>query len=522
MDLYTFWQLFLRRVPLVIFLTVAGGLIGLWLALTLPPVYRTQAVLIVESGQIPDELAASTVQTGDIEALEIIRQQIISRDVLLDLSNELGIFEGQPNIGADERVANLRSRITFETRGGQVRRGARDATVVVVGFQSDRSDLTANTVNALVTLILQTNVEMRTSVARQTLDFFDQEVTSLETQLSELSRQILNFQENNLEALPDSLEFRRSRQASLQERIVQLDRQQAAILDRRALLVTMFETTGSVTGERGEPSRLGRVQLRPAEQMLAELQNEYASLVPVLSENNPRMVLLRTQIDSAQDAVDRLPPVATSDGGEGTDQATMLDIQLADLDAQIAYIEDQKQAANEQLADIQRTIQATPGNAVTLSSLERSFANVQEQYNQAVANRARAETGSMIESLSQGQRISVVEQAVPPQSPSSPNRPVVAIAGFAGGMFLAMGIALLLELLNRKIRRPEDIEKALGIEVFATLPYITTTRETMIQVVRKFTGLATLGGLIFAGLYAVDRFVQPLQPYLDRLLGSFL
>lgn len=85
MDLYTFWQLFLRRVPLVIFLTVAGGLIGLWLALTLPPVYRTQAVLIVESGQIPDELAASTVQTGDIEALEIIRQQIISRDVLLDL-----------------------------------------------------------------------------------------------------------------------------------------------------------------------------------------------------------------------------------------------------------------------------------------------------------------------------------------------------------------------------------------------------------------------------------------------------
>lgn len=520
MDLYTYWQLFLRRVPLVLFLTVAGSLIGLWLALTLPPVYRTHAVLIVESGQIPDELASSTVQTGDIEALEIIRQQIISRDVLLDLSNELGIFDDQPNIGADERVANLRNRITFETRGGQVRRGARDATVVVVGFQSDRPDLTANTVNALVTLILQTNVEMRTSVARQTLDFFDQEVTGLETQLSELNRQILNFQENNLEALPDSLEFRRSRQASLQERIVQLDRQQAAIFDRRALLVTMFETTGTITGESGEPSRPGRVQLRPAEQLLAELQNEYASLLPVLSENNPRIVLLRTQIESAQAAVDRLPPLATSDGNQRTDQATMLDIQLADLDAQVSYIEDQKQAANEQLADIQRTIQATPSNAVTLSSLERSFANAQEQYNQAVANRARAETGSMIESLAQGQRISVVEQAVPPERPSSPNRPVVAIAGFAGGMFLAMGIALLLELLNRKIRRPEDIEKALGVEVFATLPYITTTQETLRQVVRKFIGFAMLGGFILGGLYAVDRFVQPLQPFVDRILGS--
>ena len=297
MDFFVYWQLFLRRLPMVLFLTVTGGLLGLWLALTLPPVYRTAAVLIVESGQIPDELAASTVQTGDIEALEIIRQRILSRDVLLDMSHELGIYAADSDLGADARVADIRNRITFDTRGGQVRGRARDATIVTVGFSAPDPQLTADAVNAMVTLIMQTNVEMRTSVARQTLEFFNQEVDGLEGQLSEISGRILNFQENNLESLPDSLEFRRSRQASLQERRVQLDRQQAALLDRRALLVTLFETTGSINGVQTSSSSQRRVELRPAEQRLAELQGEYASLVPILSDNNPRMVLLRTQTE---------------------------------------------------------------------------------------------------------------------------------------------------------------------------------------------------------------------------------
>ena len=65
------------------------------------------------------------------------------------------------------------------------------------------------------------------------------------------------------------------------------------------------------------------------------------------------------------------------------------------------------------------SIEATPGNAIALDTLERDYANTRTQYDQAVANRARAETGDLIEALAKGQRISVIEQAIAPREPKA-------------------------------------------------------------------------------------------------------
>ncbi len=125
------------------------------------------------------------------------------------------------------------------------------------------------------------------------------------------------------------------------------------------------------------------------------------------------------------------------------------------------------------------SIEATPGNAITLSTLERDYANVRTQYDQAVANKARAETGDVIEALSKGQRISIIEQAVVPRDPERPNRALIAAGGVGGGMMLGLGMVLLLELRNAGIRRPVDLTTRLGIAPFATLPYYRTEGEIL-------------------------------------------
>lgn len=67
----------------------------------------------------------------------------------------------------------------------------------------------------------------------------------------------------------------------------------------------------------------------------------------------------------------------------------------------------------EELAD---TIARTPGNSVTFDAMKRDYDNLQAQYNRAVANQSRAETGDMIEALSKGQRISLVEPGPSPRA----------------------------------------------------------------------------------------------------------
>ncbi len=87
--------------------------------------------------------------------------------------------------------------------------------------------MAAAVTNEVVTLILRENVAMRTTVAGQTLEYFVQEVARLDRELAEQGAAILAFKEANKDALPDSLDFRRSQQAAAQERLLLIERDEA-------------------------------------------------------------------------------------------------------------------------------------------------------------------------------------------------------------------------------------------------------------------------------------------------------
>ena len=54
---------------------------------------------------------------------------------------------------------------------------------------------------------------------------------------------------------------------------------------------------------------------------------------------------------------------------------------------------------------------------------------------------------------------------------------LIAAAGMVGGIGAGFGLIVLMEMLNRSIRRPVDLTAKLGIEPFATVPYIRTPGE---------------------------------------------
>lgn len=515
MDFKFYFSLFLRRIHWFLLFLVVGSAIGLTLAKVLPPVYLAQARLLVESEQIPDSLAASTVRTEPTEQLEIIQQRILTRDTLVEMANRLNIYgatEDRPAqmMDATKLVEDMRERIQIVTTGGTVPRGPVRATLVSVSFEAPNPTMAATVTNELVTLILREDVAMRTGVARQTLAFFEQEVSRLDKELADRGSVILNFKETNQQSLPDSLDFRRSQQVANQERLTDLERQEAGLRDSRARAVRLNETFGD---EGGISSR----DQTPEQQQLQAIKDELAAQLSILSPENPKIILLKARIGALQGVVDaQLARTGLSE--EGVPQSPY-EAQLAEIDGQLDYISAQQARVQANLDELRQSIEATPGNAITLDTLERDYANVRKQYDQAVVNKARAETGDIIEALRQGQRISIVEQAVTPVEPESPNRPVIAAGGIAGGMMLGLGMVLLLTVLERGIRRPADLTTKLGITPFVTLPYFRTKEEIR----RRRTILISV--LVFvlialpAGLWAVNNYVMPLDQVIARLSG---
>lgn len=520
MDWYFYSRVLLKRLPFLLGLMFLGLLIGLGVAQRMPDVYEGRATLIVESEQIPDDLAASTVRTSEQEALQIISQRILTRDSLLEMANRTGIYpnigqDGAPILTADEKVAELRERIIINTGSGD------KATIVRVGFGAPTGRLAADVTNDIVTRILQENVKMRTSVSGQTLDFFNQEVERLESALKELTALKLDFQENNIEALPDSLQFRRSRQAALQERLNQLNREEAALKERQLRI-------DQIISEGGDPERRLATQvfeqqpLSHEEERLRNLQIEYDNLGVTLSASNPRMKNLKRKIDAVAIVVEaqKVEQAQTTQILDDREVPTQLELQLADIDAQLRYTKDRKDLIATEMAELDATIRATPGNAITLASLQRDFDNVQKQYNHAVRARAQAETGDIIESLSKGRRITVIEHATIPPRPATPSRKLVVAAGVGGGLAVGLAVVLLLELLSKSVRRPQEISSELGIEVFASIPYIPTPGELAR---RRFAAIGTAVTMAIGlplAIWFLNANVMPLETTIDLLVSG--
>lgn len=519
MDIRFYLSLFLRRLPWFLCAAVSVAALGIIVARILPTVYVAAATLVVEGEQIPDSLAASTVRTNATEQLQIIQQRILSRDTLIDMANRLQIYAPQPGqparqMDGDALVQDLRKRIAIVTTDG-AERSVIQATLVNVRFEAPTAELAAAVANDVVTQILKINVEMRTGSARQTLDFFQQEVARLDKELAQHGAEMLKFKEANKRALPEGLSFNQSLQVTLLGQVQQVQAAGAELTDRRDRMVRLHEASagGNDTGGTGaDPAQAMSVE----QQQLRALKDQLTAQQAVLSPKNPRIKLLQSQIAALEQVVSGQKASGLVDAAGKAMSA--YDVQLADLDAKLAGLAAQKTALTDQMTTLQAAIDATPGNAIALDVLQRNYDNTKAQYDLAVTNKARAETGDTIETLSKGQRISVIEQAVAPTAPARPNRKVIAAGGVVGGLLLGLALVALIEALQTGIRRPAEITAKLGFAVFATLPYMKTAREIRLGRLR-IAGAVLLTLLVVAGgLWALDSYYMPLDLLFDQIV----
>lgn len=504
-DLRFYVRRFLRRSHYFLLITILAGVLGITVASVLPPVYQAEARLLVEAPQIPDDLAPTTVRNAAPEILQIIKERLTTRERLLEMSRSLDIYAGEKPLEEDQIVADMRERTTMLLPNSNDR-----AAFVTVSFAAKTGELSAKVTNAFVDAIVEESVALRTASAAQTLDFFTAEVARLNEELARQGAKILEFKLANKDALPDSLDYRRTRQTTLQERILQLDRDFAGLRDRRARLVELYERTGQV--EQVTDARTSE------QRQLQELQDELTSALAILSPQNPRVKNLQAQIEALQKVVaGQVSSNSSMDVG-----LTVYEVQLADIDGQAQFISDQKAEVEAELNALKASIDATPENAITLDVLERDYENIQLQYNTAVSRLSQAAVGDRIESLSKGQRITVIEAAIVPNDPARPNRKLIVAGSIGGGMALGAALLLLLEFLDKSIRRPVDVTSALGITPFATIPFIRSRQEMWRR--RLLVGAAFLITLVGMplGLYLLHTEVMPLDEVLDRLLsGSF-
>lgn len=522
LDLKYYLSIFLRRSPYFILIVALFSSVAISVAVVLPAEYQARAVLLVEAEQIPDNLAPTTVQVQTSEQLRIIQQRLLSRQVLLDVANRLNLYPPDENgarPSATSIVEDMRSRTSFVQNTPRQTRGASaGATFLEISFRAKSAARAAEAANEFVTLVLQQNVELRTEQAGDTLAFFTQEVDRLGRELDAKSVELIDFQNEVGIALPENLSFLRARLDDLTTLRTDNRRNLVALEDQRQRLVDIFQVASS-------PSESGPAR-SPLEQELFNQRAALSEALLVYSEQNPRVTLLRARVDQLEQQLARQAEVTSAATDETaardaprSERELLFEAEIEDIDRRIETMREEIERVNEEIPVVEQQIRDAASNGVAYNKLQRDYNNIQGQYNQAVGRLSVAATGERIELLAKGQRISVIDQAVVPERPTKPNRPMIAATGVGAGMFTGLALIVLLEFLNRAIRRPVELTNRLGITPFAVLPYVRTRREV---VMRRLLIAGTVGALVIVmplALFAIHSFVFPLDNIIESLFN---
>lgn len=534
----------LRRRRLAVAATaMLASLVTVYLAFGVAPTFRSEATILIEQQDIPEDFVRSTVTGYADQRIQTISQRVMTRDNLVSIAESQELF---PEIRAAENFGELadamRDAISVEMVQVQTLDETRGRTYPItiafnVGFEYTVPEATRAVARDLSELYLQENARSRSALALETETFLDEEAIRLRSSIDELEDRMADFKAENRDTMPELAEFNRE---MLRRAETELQRTREAISgaeDRRSLLLAELRTTPSTVptiGETGEP-------LLTAEERLRALRGEYLSLSAVYSADHPDLMRLRREIDTLEASVGaggqpsgdvlawelatRQVELENARGRYSSDHPTVqrLETVVAELRRQVANsgaattgvapegnnplhfqlqvqvenVNREIQQLNQRAARLETELEDYTARFARAPETEREWLMLTRDYDIAVSKYQEvssqleeARRAVTLESAQKGERFTLIDPARLPEEPIRPNRPVVLLVGLLFGLGACAGIVALLEMLDTTVRGPKGLKALIGVPALAAIPSVSTAHDRRKTYVRR-VGIAT-------------------------------
>ena len=111
-------------------------------------------------------------------------------------------------------------------------------------------------------------------------------------------------------------------------------------------------------------------------------------------------------------------------------------------------------------------------SATTTRVIEISVEGDNAEQCAQIANKLAEVLLSVAQSVMGVENVNVIDQAEVPQAPSGPPRAMYTVVAFLAGIFIAVAIVVIIDMVNTRVRTPEEAEELLGVPVIGRIPKI--------------------------------------------------
>jgi len=324
---------------------------------------------------------------------------------------------------------------------------AQKSDVVNLRVVWDTPDDAATLANHLADVFVERTTRIRADQAAADHASYERQLEDARRRLATVDTEVLRFQQQFKVA---------SFEEETKARLIDLSRLQSehwasqAEVEALRLARTDFETALEAVPE----TVTATLYRNPLGKRLEEIEWQLKEARTRYTEENPKLVKLREQATALQ----ALAAGSEFTGGETTrspnDLRRDLKVKLQDLVTTLHVAEGRETGLASSISQMEAKI-------AELAALEKQFRQLEAR--QTSARDLERSLSSKVEesrvAMAAGEpSLQVVERASPPADPEPSGRRLVLIAALLLGALLATGLAVLLEVLDRRVRCREDLE----------------------------------------------------------------
>lgn len=357
---------------------------------------------------------------------------------------------GEPATAGADR-AMLRS-LASRLLGGLEIRPIRDTQLVNISYVAPTPELAADVANGFAEAYIAMGLSTRSAEAGRATEFLDEEIAGLRQQIDDKQAEIETYQ-------------RQLRRSGLENPATEVSSNRLAQLNA--------DHTAAVNARIAASARLNRLLDTPDRQLvdlnagsigalrntMLEDERQYDANLKIYKPDWPAMVELRQKIENGRQELDQLI-------AEEADR-----IRAAARSEYHAALASEQALAGE----IDRATSATlevRSAATDYNTLVRELESLQAELAEKQQRRLTVGSASRLQQLGES-NVRIIDEAVVPGGPFRPSLRRDFIFGLGLGVLFGLGLAYLVEYLDRTIKTSEQLERLLGLPVLAVIPDVS-------------------------------------------------
>ncbi len=376
----------------------------------------------------------------------------------------------------EKAIEKLRDNTNIEIVKGKNSRSPQGMDLFIISFRHKNQKFARDYVNTLVNLYIEENLSDKIQDSRIANKFLTEQISFFKNKLDEIDRDIINFRtEKGVFISMDEGRIVEDIDAA-EEKLEELKINKMELKAKKELIKRDLEKESPYT-----VAVFGPGTKLTIEERIIMLQNNLNKLLVNYTDNYPEVLQVKAEIESLSEILKAGKDSHRSDHSE-VEMSTLNPVyqelrkEMSKTAFEFAALETREKYLKKLIEAKKAYMKEIPVDKKNIADLEREKNSVKNIYEQLILRLGQSEVSKQMEIQDNGSTFRIVDPAILPVTPVSPNRIKIILLGIFTGFLGALGLVLLIDKMDCSVKTVQTL-KTLSVPVIGIVPKIQTENE---------------------------------------------